>query len=747
MIVNRTPEGVSEIARSLADLLSGRGGEEPARLSGAELERLGLALCEALEALHAAGETHGSLRPSVVQVMSDGAVTLLPSADSSAQVPRLQYAAPEVARGGQPTPASDVFSLALILFELFDGGPARVGDAGEIRGLAEDGVAPIPDALPRRLGNLAARSVLADPKLRPTAAAWRSALGSPSRVSAAQRSPLALLGLAVIGLIVALGWSQRNAAEASDRAEARILDARGAFEGLLLGTYDELERVEAIAPLAAAGARALAAIEGAPGATTPRDRELLAVALVWNGRAQRRLGDPEAAKVHFMRAVDAAGALPPGTVATETEVAARIALAELAVEQRDFKAGRAHYDRAVRLCQDAISSGGADRALRVDQVRALIGLGDVTMSSGNQSAERALKVFGRARAALEAPGIGGEADALDLMVLRCDLGKLEASMAFKSGQRERAVELLEGHVLLARKLVERDPGSPRSRWTLARGADVLARAQREVGQPQAAVRSHRVSVEAWRLLREMEPRNDAWRREWAKSTALLADSLRMVGAVEESVELHGESVRVMESMIGAGELSAAFRLNVIGQELSAAEGLLAAGEVRSARARLMGARRRLGKLPPAERTDRRGTDLGIRSTLVEAEVLLAEGRWATAGEKTLVVMQRIQQRSLAGTDRPLRLDRARALLVSGAVKVVEGDEELATNMRERALGVIDELRRERPKDPELIALRARALFTLGRDAAGEKAAEGLDRIGYRDARLSAVRAASRQLRR
>jgi len=112
-----------------------------------------------------------------------------------------------------------------------------------------------------------------------------------------------------------------------------------------------------------------------------------------------------------------------------------------------------------------------------------------------------------------------------------------------------------------------------------------------------------------------------------------------------------------------------------------------------------------------------------------------------------VVMEAIQNRAMQGLDRGLRLDRARALLVTGAVAEVDGDLDLARDNRERSLGILDELRRERPKDPELLALRARALYTLGREGDAERSIQILDRIGYQDARLDSVRAAARQLRR
>ena len=127
--------------------------------------------------------------------------------------------------------------------------------------------------------------------------------------------------------------------------------------------------------------------------------KMLAMTLVWNGRAQRLLENREGAQAHFERAIEVASALGGGLVAVESEVAAAIALGELAIERRDFKAGRKNFDRAIKLCEAAIGDEAADRSLRIAHVRALIGAGDVVMSSGRMSAARALKLFSRAREA------------------------------------------------------------------------------------------------------------------------------------------------------------------------------------------------------------------------------------------------------------------------------------------------------------------------------------------------------------
>src|SRR5215216_3591764 len=129
---------VSELVRgqTLAEL------ERAAALSDRDVARIGSALCEALEHAHARGVVHRDVKPQNVMVVSEPAagagfakltdfgVAQVANADrvtrTGAVVGTLEYMAPEQAKGAEATPASDVYSLALTLFEAWTGSnPAR----------------------------------------------------------------------------------------------------------------------------------------------------------------------------------------------------------------------------------------------------------------------------------------------------------------------------------------------------------------------------------------------------------------------------------------------------------------------------------------------------------------------------------------------------------------------------------------------------------------------------------------------
>jgi len=150
-------------------VLSRLGGGRPA----AELDilRYATALCEALEAGHAAGYVHGRLVPAdVVEVSGQikvSGIGLLRGLDPVLVAERWgdlrRYLAPEVLDSGAATPRSDVYSMAAILAELASGMAHRdlretiellAGDQGALADIFARAVARSPDKRPGRPAEL-----------------------------------------------------------------------------------------------------------------------------------------------------------------------------------------------------------------------------------------------------------------------------------------------------------------------------------------------------------------------------------------------------------------------------------------------------------------------------------------------------------------------------------------------------------------------------------------------------------------
>ncbi|WP_410631829.1 protein kinase domain-containing protein [Amycolatopsis sp. cmx-4-83] len=165
LVVDRVPGG------SLRERLSASG-----TLLPAELARIGAGIAAALQVVHDAGVVHGDVKPSNVLMDDTGAVRvpkltdtgvalLAPRRTHTSLATASKYAAPEVVRGERPGPAADLYSLGVVLYELYCGVAPFAGgfvrDAGEGPGR--------PGEIPAPLWDLLRLLLAVEPSLRPRA--------------------------------------------------------------------------------------------------------------------------------------------------------------------------------------------------------------------------------------------------------------------------------------------------------------------------------------------------------------------------------------------------------------------------------------------------------------------------------------------------------------------------------------------------------------------------------------------------
>jgi len=131
---------VSELVRgrTLAELV------QAGAIADRDVARIGVALCDALDHAHGRGVIHRDVKPQNVMVVAEPAagtgfakladfgvahvVSGDPLTHTGDVVGTLAYMSPEQAEGARVTPASDVYSLALTLYEAWTGtNPVRAG--------------------------------------------------------------------------------------------------------------------------------------------------------------------------------------------------------------------------------------------------------------------------------------------------------------------------------------------------------------------------------------------------------------------------------------------------------------------------------------------------------------------------------------------------------------------------------------------------------------------------------------------
>lgn len=167
-------------------------------VDGAVVAAIGLDISAALDHIHAGGVMHRDVKPAnillprtrsgvnaptalladfgIARLVDTGGVTVTGTIIGTAS-----YLSPEQARGAELSPATDIYSLGLVLLESLTGVRAFPGSAVESVAARLSGEPEIPTAITTAWRTLLATMLARDPSLRPTASAVHDAIGAIAR--------------------------------------------------------------------------------------------------------------------------------------------------------------------------------------------------------------------------------------------------------------------------------------------------------------------------------------------------------------------------------------------------------------------------------------------------------------------------------------------------------------------------------------------------------------------------------------
>ncbi|MFO0873924.1 MAG: serine/threonine-protein kinase [Phycisphaerales bacterium] len=565
------------------------------------------------------------------------------------------YMSPEQARGAEPTPASDVYSLGLVIAELFSG--ERPFDAtGGVRALLDKvarGERRDVQLGDRQLARLVQQLTAVAPADRPTAADAAHAL---ARMRGRTRRRVVASLVAAALLVAAIGATKYFIDLRRERTVA--VAARSDAEDLIGFMTKELrDRLAPVGRLDALGAVAERVIDY----YSARDRSNLSdaerfkyaqgLSLIGEVQLARKEADLASAERAFL---DADGILddlcrrdPANGPWLKSLGAVHFWLGNIAYKRMNLDQAQAEFDAYLRIAERLVALDASNPEWQLELGYAHSNLVQLFRDRGDLVAMRRsldASLESKRRVAALRPGDGDARRSLaNGLTYLSDLRRADHDMEGAMVALDEAIELLGG-------LVASAPTDADARYRLAVGHIHRGELLESMARGTEALVAFRAAQDAARGLLELDPSNSPWQREMAVAHRLAGRALGKLDRPEESRLELAASRRMLAALVERDPSHQRWRVDLAETELDAATLERSHGAPTEALAALRSARSILVEVEAQSTDPQQRDDVALRvagTFVVEGTILaarsdgggIAEARtaWSAAIERAAAV--------------------------------------------------------------------------------------------------------------